>query len=64
MSKRKPMIAGNWKMHNTVPEAVETAERLVKLLEAPPEAEVMIAPTYVQLHAVSKALEGTLGKRQ
>ncbi len=59
MSRRKPMIAGNWKMFKTVPEAVETAEKLAKLLSEPPEAEVMIAPTYVQLHAVSKALEGT-----
>ena len=26
MSKRKPFIAGNWKMYKTSPEAVETAK--------------------------------------
>ena len=32
MDNRTPLIAGNWKMHKTSPEAVETAKALVKLL--------------------------------
>ncbi len=30
MTSRKPIIAGNWKMHKTVPEAVEKSLRQVR----------------------------------
>ena len=59
MLDRKPMIAGNWKMFKTVQEAVETATRLAEITASPSEAEVMIAPGFVQLHPVAQALEGS-----
>ena len=57
MTKRKPLIAGNWKMYKNIPEAVETARDLVKLLKEPPNTEVMIAPGYVLLNAVAHEIE-------
>jgi len=33
MENRKPFIAGNWKMFKTNSEAVDTADRLVKLVK-------------------------------
>jgi triosephosphate isomerase (TIM) len=59
MTNRKPFIAGNWKMYKNVPEAVETARKLVEMLKEPPNAEVMIAPGYVLLHAVSREIENS-----
>jgi triosephosphate isomerase (TIM) len=57
MTNRKPFIAGNWKMYKTIPEAVETAGEMVKLLKDPPNVEVMIAPSYVLLTAVAREVE-------
>jgi triosephosphate isomerase len=35
MNNRTPLIAGNWKMYKTTPEAVDTAQRLVELVIPP-----------------------------
>jgi triosephosphate isomerase len=48
-------IAGNWKMHKTVPEAVSLAQALVKDL-ASCKHKIMIAPPFTALDAVSKVL--------
>ncbi|MBN2565848.1 MAG: triose-phosphate isomerase [Candidatus Eisenbacteria bacterium] len=50
---RKPFIAGNWKMHNTVAESVRLARGVV---EGVPDARVtvMIAPAFTSLAAVSE----------
>ena len=50
-------IAGNWKMHKTVPEAVSLAEALVKDL-ASSTHKIMIAPPFTALDAVAKILAG------
>ena len=53
---RTPLIAGNWKMYKTGPEAVETAMGLEKLCSDITDVEVMIAPTYLSLPLVSTIL--------
>ncbi|MEN8211795.1 MAG: triose-phosphate isomerase [Thermodesulfobacteriota bacterium] len=53
---RTPLIAGNWKMYKTGPEAVETAMKLEKLCYDITDVDVMIAPTYLSLPLVSTAL--------
>ncbi len=53
---RTPLIAGNWKMYKTGPEAVETAMELEKLCSDVTDVDVMIAPTYLSLPLVSTAL--------
>ncbi len=55
---RKPIIAGNWKMHYTVDEAVKTANELKGLVKDA-EADVVICAPYIQLPALVKELEGT-----
>ncbi len=53
MEKRKPFIAGNWKMFKTISEAIETSEQLVKLLSGTIGKDVMIAPPFTALYSVS-----------
>lgn len=56
---RKPFIAGNWKMHKTASEASNTAERLAGLVADAADVDVMIAPTFIALEAVRKAIQGS-----
>jgi triosephosphate isomerase len=58
---RKPFIAGNWKMHKTVAEAVALAEGLREsLADVAEEAmELAVCPTATALHAVSETLDGS-----
>ena len=55
---RKPIIAGNWKMHYTVEEAVKTANELKGLVKDA-DADVVICAPYIQLPALVKELEGS-----
>jgi len=59
MDLRRPLIAGNWKMFKTGPEAVETADRLAKLLSTTLDVDVMIAPPFTALALVSDMLKNT-----
>ncbi|GBC62617.1 triose-phosphate isomerase [Desulfonema ishimotonii] len=52
MEIRRPLIAGNWKMCKTGPEAVETAKQLVALVRDVTEVDVMIAPPFTALSPV------------
>ena len=57
MGSRMPLIAGNWKMYKTVPEAVQTASQLKDLVSAVGEVDVMIAPPFTALYPVSEVLK-------
>ena len=57
--KRTPLIAGNWKMYKTGPEAVAAAERLAALTKDVTHADIMIAPTFLSLALVAQALSGS-----
>ncbi|MBW2576161.1 MAG: triose-phosphate isomerase [Deltaproteobacteria bacterium] len=59
MTNRRPLIAGNWKMFKTCPEAVETAGQLVKLLSMTTDIDVMIAPPFTALAQVSDVVRGS-----
>jgi len=56
--RRRPLVAGNWKMHRTGPEAVELIEQLEDGYTAA-RAEVMVAPPFTALEAVGRALQGS-----
>ncbi len=56
--RRRPLVAGNWKMHRTGPEAVELIRQLRDGL-AGRRAEVMVAPPFTALEAAARALEGS-----
>ncbi len=55
----KPFIAGNWKMHKTAGEAVAFAQALAGELNAAQDRDIVIAPPFTALHAVSRSLAGS-----
>jgi triosephosphate isomerase (TIM) len=56
---RKPLIAGNWKMHFTVPEGLEYALRLRRDLEPYAElVDLVVLPPAVMLWEIANALRG------
>ncbi len=57
---RKPIIAGNWKMHNNTKQSVELASGIVdgvKKLKKASMPEVVVAPVFTSIPAVSQALK-------
>lgn len=56
---RRPLIAGNWKMHTTVAEARELAAAVAGAAAGVPDRDVMIAPPYTALAGVAEVLSGT-----
>ncbi len=56
---RRPLIAANWKMHKTVPEALAFLDDLLAGLTGDEAAEVVIAPPFTALEAVGRRLDGT-----
>jgi triosephosphate isomerase len=58
MKMRRPLIAGNWKMFKTIPEAVSLATEIRNAADRP-EVEVLVAPPFTALAAVAEALEGS-----
>ena len=59
MGKRTPLIAGNWKMYKTSSEAAQTARQLVDLTTDVEDVDIMIAPTFTCLEAVSVVVAGS-----
>jgi triosephosphate isomerase len=56
---RRPLIAGNWKMHTTVQEAQQLASAVAQAAAKVSDRDVMIAPPYTALAAVASMLSGT-----
>ncbi len=54
--QRKPLIAGNWKMHLTIQEAVALAKKVAASSQGLEDREVMIAPAATALAAVAEAV--------
>jgi triosephosphate isomerase len=56
---RKPIVAGNWKMYKTIPEAVALGNTLRSGASGILDREVVVAPPFTALAAVAKTLEGS-----
>ncbi|MCI0569766.1 MAG: triose-phosphate isomerase [Myxococcaceae bacterium] len=57
---RRPFIAGNWKMHKTVGEAVALVRELAGMVSGVGETvEVAVAPPFTAIQPVAQALAGT-----
>lgn len=54
---RRPLIAANWKMHKTISEAVSLVESLQKETGPCGDREVLIAPAFTALKAVSDVMK-------
>ncbi|MEG0128089.1 triose-phosphate isomerase [Clostridium sp.] len=55
---RKSIIAGNWKMHNTVSESLDLVKGLIPLVKDA-SCEVVVCPTFTSLYPVVEATKGT-----
>ena len=56
---RVPLMAGNWKMHGTRPEAVALAEGIKAGVTGIPRCDVLLAPPFTVLETVARVLSGT-----
>ena len=52
----RPIIVANWKMHKTIPEAVEFAKQLKKEFSEPGDVDIVIAPPFTALRPVADVL--------
>jgi triosephosphate isomerase (TIM) len=60
MSGRKPMMAGNWKMHHTHLEAIQVVQKLGFRLEAKDfdRVDVVVCPAFTALRSVQTTIDG------
>src|ERR1700690_518450 len=60
MADRKPLMAGNWKMHHTHLEAIQVVQKLSYRLEKQDyeDVEVVVCPAFTALRSVQTTLEG------
>lgn len=56
---RVPLIAGNWKMHKTIGEAVDFVENLRRELAGVKDVEIIVCPPYTAIYQVAKTLAGS-----
>ncbi|MFP4667203.1 MAG: triose-phosphate isomerase [Desulfosalsimonas sp.] len=59
MTDRRPLIAGNWKMHKTCTEAEDTARELVEKVSDVSGVDIMIAPPATALAPVFPIIRDT-----
>ena len=56
---RRPLIAGNWKLHKTVAEALELVTTLKKDLTDVKDRDMVVAPAFTALASVAEVLAGS-----
>lgn len=54
---RKPLIAGNWKMNNSIAESIKLVEKLKALVKDSSSVEIVVAPPFTALSAVRDAIK-------
>ncbi len=59
MSSRKPFIAGNWKLNNTIAESEELIQALLPKVGAVEDVDVVVAPAFLSLQAVVDSARGS-----
>jgi triosephosphate isomerase len=57
--KRKPILAGNWKMNMTASQARELASKLVPLVSGVQDRDIVLGPPFTALAAVAEVIRGT-----
>jgi triosephosphate isomerase len=58
-SARRPLIAANWKMHKTVPEAEEFIAALLPQVATADGVDVVVCPPYLALQALVDSARGS-----
>lgn len=59
MSMQPPIIAANWKMNKTVPEALDYITGLLKEESTFGDRTVVVAPPFTALHPMAESMEGS-----
>jgi triosephosphate isomerase len=57
---RRPIVAGNWKMHGSRAETARLIEELLAQAPAEPAAECVICPPFVYLHEAHRLLRDSI----
>jgi triosephosphate isomerase len=57
-ARRRPLIAGNWKMHGTHAEATALLEALLPAARAARDRDVVVAPPFTGLETAARILAG------
>jgi triosephosphate isomerase len=57
--ERRPLIVANWKMNKTIGESVEFVEEFIPLVSGVEDVDMALAPSFVSMMHVSKALQGS-----
>ncbi|MFA7074663.1 MAG: triose-phosphate isomerase [Endomicrobiaceae bacterium] len=56
---RRPLMAGNWKMHKTIPEAIAMVKELKSKIADVKDVDVLLCPTFTALYALANELKGS-----
>ena len=59
MAARRPVVAGNWKMNNTIGEGLALVDEMLPRLQAIDTVERVVCPPFVSLSAIADRLRGT-----
>jgi triosephosphate isomerase len=57
--KRRPILAGNWKMNMTATQARELALKLIPLVAGVKDRDIVVGPPFTSLAAVAETIKGT-----
>jgi triosephosphate isomerase len=57
--KRRPILAGNWKMNMTATQARELASKLIPLVSGAKDRDIVLGPPFTSISAVADAIKGT-----
>src|SRR5690349_17878902 len=56
---RRPLIAGNWKMYMTIPEALAFVQSFKPLVVAATHCDILLAPPFTAIKALADRVEGS-----
>lgn len=59
MSLRKKLIAGNWKMNKTSPDALTLSKEIVAELGKVIDVEIVVCPPFTSIETVGKVVDGS-----
>jgi len=58
-TKRKPILAGNWKMNMTATQARDLASKLIPLVANVKDRDIVLGPPFTSIAAVAETIRGT-----
>jgi triosephosphate isomerase (TIM) len=56
---RRPLLAGNWKMYKTIPDALEFVQAFKPLVVAATHCDIVLAPAFTAIKTLADKLEGS-----